>query len=232
MTPKHLALAAIASATIATTAQAVTTYMETFDTNASAWLNGASTAAVYSTTGGVGDSGHISYTSSFDSGASGPFGAPPLQILMRGNNSADASGDAFVGNWLATGATVDFLTLSVRHNYTATLNLYARFDAGSGAAASLAFDSDFAIAPDTWTTISIPIVNSNPPFLSYGAGDFNSVFSNVQNLQFGLYVPGSTTFTDLKFDIDNVSITTIPETSSVALLGVGALGLLRRKRSH
>lgn len=232
MTPKHIALAVIAGATIATTAQAVTTFTETFDTNASGWLNNASGAPVHSTTGGVGDSGYISYTSTFTSGASGPFGAPPLQTLMRGNNAANASGDAFVGDWLAPAATVDFLTVAVRHNYTATLNFYARLDAGGGNAASLASHADFAIAPNTWTTISIPIVNNNPPFLSYGGGDFTSVFSNIQNVQLGLYVPASTTFTDFKFDIDNVGITTIPETSSVALLGVGALGLLRRKRSR
>lgn len=208
---------------------AVTSFTETFDTNASNWLNGASAAPTYFSSGGVDDSGYISYApATFTSGASGPFGAPPLQILFRGNDSANASGDAFVGNWLADGIVL--LSITVRHNYTSSLNLYARFDAGSGAAASLAYDSEFAIAPNTWTTITIPITESNPPFLSYGAGTFNGVFSSIQNLQFGLYLPASTEFTNLRMDIDNVSI--VPEPTSAVLVVLGGIGALmfRRRR--
>jgi hypothetical protein len=218
-----LAVGTVIAASAASAPAALTTFTETFNTNASNWLNA---------TGGILDSGYISFTSTFTSGSSGPFGAPPLQTLFRGNNAVDASGDAFVGNWLASGATVVSLTLSIRHDYTSTLNLYTRLDAGSGAAASLAFSASYAIAPNTWTTITIPIQNSNPPFLSYGAGDYNSVFTNIQNLQIGMYVPASTTFTNLNVGIDNVSITVVPEPHEYALgmVGLMAVVILARRR--
>jgi hypothetical protein len=218
-----------AFAASAGSALAVTNFTETFNTNASNWLNVNSTAPTYNATGGIDDSGYISFTQSFTSGASGSFGAPPLQLFFRGNNSANASNDAFVGNWITS--EVVSLTLSIRHGYTSALDLYARLDAGAGAGASLA--TGYTIAPNTWTTITIPIQEGNPPFLSYGAGTFAGVFANIQNLQFGLYVPASTTFSNLKVDIDNVSVAVVPEPHEYALAFsalLGALILFRRRR--
>jgi hypothetical protein len=207
-------------------------FTEEFATNASGWLTGVSTPPAWFSTGGVNDSAYISFTSpEFTSGTNSFDGAPPLQLMFRANNAADASGDAFVGNWLSGG--VVSLSLAVRHNYTETLNFYARFASTGGAGASLGFAGVFAVEPtNTWTTITIPIVNSNPPFTSFGTGNFTSVFSNVQNLQFGLYLPTNTTFTDLRMDIDRVSI--VPEPSTWALVACSAsvlagLALRRRK---
>jgi hypothetical protein len=205
-------------------------FTEDFATNASGWLSFSNTAPNWFTNGGVGDSGYISYSLTFTSPVSGPFGGPPQQIMFRGNAGNDASGDAFVGNWLSGGVT--FLSLAVRHNYTETLYFYARLDAGSGRAASSAFDVSFAIpATNTWTAVTIPIVDSNPPFVSYGAGTFTSVFTNIQNLQFGVYVPTNTIFTDFRMDIDGVSA--VPEPSTWALLACAATALaswrLRRR---
>ncbi len=215
------------------TASAVSGFTETFNTNASGWLNNASGAPTWNATGGIDNSGYISYLSSPTSGASGPFGAPPLLTLFRGNDAANASGDAFVGNWLASDAKVVSLTLSIRHDYTSTLHLYTRLDAGGGAAASLAYNTEYAIAPNTWTTITIPIVEGNPPFLSYGAGTYNSVFSSIQNLQIGLYVPASTTFTNLNVGIDNVKVAVVPEPHEYALGLAGLIAVIivaRRRR--
>ncbi len=222
---------ASALALAAVSASAVTTFTETFDTGTSGWLTGTSAAPSYNASGGVGDSGYISFTSSFTSGATGPFGAPPLQILFRGNDAANASGDAFVGNWLEGG--IQSFSLAIRHNHSEALSLYARFDAGAGRAASLAYDAQYRIEPGTWTTLTVAITDGNPPFLSYGAGNFSSVFSNIANLQLGLYVLPSTTFTDLRLDIDNVAITAVPEPASLGLFALGGLatlGAVRRRR--
>jgi hypothetical protein len=216
-----------ALAASAGSARAVAPFTETFDTNASNWLNGISTAPTYNATGGIEDSGYISYTSTFTSGT-GSFGGDPLQILFRGNNSANASADAFVGNWIAD--DIISLSLSIRHDYSTTLNLYARLDAGSGAAASLANSALYAIAPNTWTTITIEIENSNPPFTSYGAGSYDGIFSNIQNLQFGLYVPANTTFTNLTVDIDNVSVVPEPHEYALGIAGLLAVVIFARRR--
>ena len=204
---------------------AVTAFTETFDSGTANWLNGASAAPTYFATGGVGNSGYISYSPAAFNSGSGGFG-DPLQIMFRGNASADASGDAFVGDWLGGG--IIYLTFDVIHNYTDPLNAYARIAGTGGAGASIA--NIYTIAPNTWTTITIPITDSNPPFISYGSSNFNGVFSNVQNLQFGLYLPANTEFTGLTMGLDNVSV--VPEPTSALLVGFG-LGLfsLRRRRS-
>lgn len=208
----------------------VTNFTETFDTDDSNWLNGASAAPDYHASGGVDDSGYISYTPADFNSGSGGFGGDPLAILFRANASADASGDAFVGNWIGSDAIS--LSLTVRHDYTETLNLYARFAGSGGAGASLANDVVFAIAPDTWTTITIPITDGNPPFTSYGSSDFNGVFTNVQNLQFGLYLPANTDISGLTMGVDNVTLT-VPEPTSAFLLGLGlSLVALRRLRKN
>ena len=213
---------------MAGSACAVSTFTETFATGDSDWLNGSSGTPTYVATGGAsgfGDTGFISYTPApFNSGAGG-FG-DPLRILFRGNNAADASGDAFVGNWLADG--VQSFSVAVRHNHDTDLTLFLRLNAQFGAAASLANDALYTIAPNTWTTITVPIVDSNPPFLSYGAGNFNSVFSGINDVQVGLYLPGDTEFDGLTVDLDNVNIT-VPE-PGVAGAGLAGLGMLLRRR--
>lgn len=221
-------LFALALSTMPGSARAVGAFTETFDTNASNWLNVASTAPTWNATGGVGNSGYISYSQSFTSGGSGPFGSPPLQLYFRGNDANNASGDAFVGNWIASG--IQSMSVAVRHNYGSALSLYARLDGGAGQAASLA--SVYTIpAGSAWTTITIPITDANPPFLSYGAGTFASVFDGILNLQLGLYVPPGTSFTDLRMDLDNVAI---PEPTSLSLIGLGLGALLvgRRRAAH
>lgn len=208
-------------------------FTEDFTSGASNWLNGASAAPTWSATGGVGNSPYISYTSpDFTSGGSSPFPPfpPPFQLMFRANSSANASGGAFVGDWLSGG--VSSLSVAVRHNYDSTLHFYSRLASTGGAGASLAFDDAFALAPNTWTTINIPIVESDPPFLGYGSGTFSSTFSNIQNLQFGLYLPANTTFTGLRMDIASASVVPEPGTIGLVAFGLTGLVLLHRRRSR
>lgn len=214
---------ATSSSFFSASAFAVSDFTETFATDDSNWLDGASGTPDYFPE-------YISYApDSFNSGDGG-FG-DPLQILFRGNAADNASGGAFVGDWLTD--QVVSLSVDVRHNYLTDLNLYARLNLGFGQAASLSNTTDYAIAPNTWTTIEIPITDSDPPFVSYGAGTFNSVFSGIQDIQVGLYLPANTDFDSLVFDLDNVQITVVPEPATLGMFGLGliALGLWRRKSS-
>jgi hypothetical protein len=218
----------------------VVAFTETFNTGNSNWTNGQTDGSTggpvtWNESGGVGNSGYISYNSGdFTTGNGTTYpGFDPVvtQLMFRANATNDASGDAFVGNWLGSG--VVSLSLMVRHNYTETLNFYSRLTPGGGAGASLA--PVFAVAPNVWTEVSIPIIDSNPPFLSYGGGspnaNFNGVFSSMQNMTFGFYLPPQTDFTNFTMDIDNVTLT-VPEPSTAFLiaLGFGGLSALRRRR--
>lgn len=225
-----LSLSTLASGLFAGAASAVTDFTETFDTDASNWLDGGSLAPTYYASGGIGDSGYISYEApSFNSGTGG-FGAP-LNLMFRGNASNGASGGAFVGDWLADGVLT--FSVSVRHDNDTALNLYTRIAGFGGAGASLASDPLYVLAPNTWTTITIPITDTNPPFSSYGSSTFAGVFSNVQNLQIGLYLPANTDFDGLTMDLDDVGITVIPEPSTATLLGLGlTLVAATRRRAH
>lgn len=227
--PLRLILPLILTA-MAGTAGAVTTFTETFDAGAGGWLNNAAPNATptHVTTGGVGNSGYISYTAASVTATAGSFGSPFTQLMFRANNSADASGDAFVGNWITGG--VGTMTVSLRHNHAASLDFYIRIAGSAGAGASLT--TGYTVLPGTWTEITFGITDGNPPFSSYGAApSFSSAFSNIQNLQLGLYLPEGS-YTGLTMDIDNVGITVVPEPSSI-MLGVAAMALAftRRRRA-
>ncbi|MEM1447155.1 MAG: PEP-CTERM sorting domain-containing protein [Planctomycetota bacterium] len=219
-------LAASSLALTVGSASAVSTFTETFDANDSGWLDETGATPDYFATGGVGGSGYISYTPApFNSGAGG-FG-DPLAILLRGN-AGSASGDAFVGDWLTSG--VQTFSVDVRHNYDTALNLYTRLNRGFGQAASSANNAIYTIAPNTWTTLTLEIEDTNPPFVSYGAGSFASVFSGIADVQVGLYLPANTDFNNLTFDLDNVNVT-VPEPASLGVVALAGLASLRRRRS-
>ena len=196
-------------------------YTETFATNNANWLTGTSTSAPWFSSGGVGNSGYIGTTGTISTNGFGP-------IVFRGNATSDASGDAFVGNWLAGGVTL--FTAFVRHDAPVSLNFYIRFDAGSGAGAS---SNPIEVSTGVWTELNIPIVNSlgtNGVFQSYGAAgtNFGLIFSNIQNVQIALASTQDPTTIDQTYNIglDNVSV--VPEPNTVGLLGLGAAFLVYR----
>jgi hypothetical protein len=198
-------------------------FTEDFSVGASNWLNGASAAPTWSATGGVDGGGFISSSATM-SGVG--FGA----ALFRGNASSDASGDAFAGNWLTGG--VSLFSAYVRHDALQAMDIFARLDAGAGAAASSVL---FNVPANQWFQISIPIVDSPTSFQSYGAAGpfgFSTVFANIQNIQFfaATNAPAGT----YNFSLDKVS--SVPEPGTMGMLGLGAALLVwhcarRRKAS-
>jgi len=205
-------------------------FTETFGSNAAGWLislvPSGTGSPTWSSSGGVDDGGFISLSRAMSAAqfnGSG-FGF----ISFRGNAAADASGDAFVGNWLTAGVTA--FSAAVRHDAPAALNMYLRIDAGGGAAASSVV---FSVPSNTWTTIGVPIVDNASSFQSYGVGTFSGVFSNVQNVQIALaptqppeVLDGTTTYT---FGLDNVAVAPVPEPSAIAIVGaaIGCAAVLR-----
>ena len=196
-------------------------FTEGFTSGASNWLNGASAAPTWSATGGVDDGGYLSAPGAISAGG---FGT----IVFRGNAAADASGDAFVGNWLTGG--VSTFSAFVRHDAPVALNFYARLDAGAGRAAS---SLDFSVPVGGWFQLNIPITEAS--FQSYGAAGtgtaaFNSVFSGIQNVQIALSTsqdPGAAGQT-YNVSLDRVALVPEPHTLSMLTLAALGFGFLRR----
>lgn len=184
-------------------------FTEDFTAGASNWLNGSSVAPTWSATGGVDGGGYISAPASISDGA---FGA----IVFRGNAAADASGDAFVGNWLTGG--VSAFSAFVSHNAPVALNFYARLDAGAGRAGS---SIDFSVAPGGWFQLNVPIAESS--FQSYGAAGmgtaaFNSVFGNILNVQVALSSTQDPSTAGQTYAVSLDRVSTVPEPRTVSLL--------------
>lgn len=188
-------------------------FTEDFSAGNANWLTGSSTSAPWSATGGVDDGGFISSTATMTTSG---FGAP----LFRGNAASDASGDAFVGNWIGGG--VSLFTAFIRHDAAQALDIFARLDAGAGAAASTVF---FNVPANQWFQMSVPLVNSPSSFQSYGAAGpagFGVVFSNIQNIQF--FAATNSPAGTYGFSLDKVSV--VPEPRALGLLGLAAVVLL------
>jgi len=200
-------------------AVSVLPFTESFEVNSSGWVYASSSAPTWSASGGVDNSGYISAPATV-SGTG--FGA----IVFRGNDANNASGDAFVGNWLSAGVTG--FSAYVRHDADVALKFYARLDAGVGRAGS---SVDFLVAPNVWSLINFSIVDSPSSFQSYGAGTFSTVFSGIQNVQIALSVDTVNAGKSLNVAVDNVSI--IPEPGTMGLLvAAGGFALWRRREAR
>jgi len=211
---------AFAAAVLINQSQAlVVPFIEDFESGNANWAT--TNSNVFSTwvgTGGVDGGGYISASATVPTQPpGGGFGF----IAFRGNDANNASGDAFVGNWLEGGVTL--FTTYVRHNATGDLSIYARLDAGSGRAGS---SVPITVAPNTWTPLSIPIVDSPGSFQSYGAGTFNTVFGGIQNVQIALSAEQNPILSgqNITMDVDRISV--VPEPGTIGLAGGAGVLLL------
>ena len=195
-------------------------FTEDFSTGASNWLNGSSAAPTWSATGGVDNGGYVSASSTVINTG---FGA----IVFRGNASADASSDAFVGNWITGG--VSTFSAHVYHDAPVALNFYARLDAGAGRAGS---SVDFTVPSATWFQLSVPITDASSSFQSYGAGTFATVFNNIQNVQIAMSTNQAPAVLGQTYNIGLDKVSVVPEPRTWSLLGLtaGMVAFFRLRR--
>lgn len=197
-------------------------------TDDAGWTDTTRDPATFVSSGGVGDSGFTRTSFNFSGFTADPtFGAS--LVTTRGEANDDASGDAFVGNWIDEG--VDSFSGYVRHDHTESLDFFVRFASSFNFPGALAGGTEaFAVAPDTWTKLEVDISENGGPWISFEGSNFSSVFSGVGNIQFGVTVPESLFEQDVtvNFDTDNPTIT--PEPGSLALVGLGGLALMARRR--
>lgn len=219
---KTIILTTLAAATTVSMAS-VAPFSETFETGVNGWLMGSFAAPVYNLTGAMDGSAYISSTADLNS--AGPFGLS----VFRGEDNFNASGDAFVGNYLAGG--IDLITFDFRHNSDIALDVALRV-AGSNNFPGFGVELPTFVAGNEWTTLSFSLDFFNPLLTLEGppTPDFyNSVMNAVGNIQISVARPdGLTTPLVVDFDIDNITITPAP--SSLALLSIGGLLATRRRR--
>ena len=202
-------------------AVSVLPFTESFEVNPSGWVYGTSTSPTWVASGGAAGPAYIS-------GSASVIGTGFGTIVFRANDANNASGDAFVGNWLSAGVTA--FSAYVRHNADVALNFYARFDAGAGRAGS---SVNFLANPNSWTLLELPIANEITSFQSYGAAGtgqaaFNTIFSGIQNVQIALAADTANAGKIVTVDLDGVSM--VPEPTASVLLALAGTTLLASRR--
>jgi hypothetical protein len=198
-------------------------YEESFSADTSNWKNSASIDPTYVASGGSDGGGFIETAFAFTSSAS------TTPVLFRGHDSFDASGDAFVGDWIGEGITK--LRAKVRHNAPQPLNFFARIASPFSFPGAVAID--FApVMPNVWTEVSFDISAASSQFVSFEGTDFATVFSDVGNVQFGVGAPDElvSDTTQYTYQLDQVSIVPEPACWLLALVLAGFSCLSRRSR--
>jgi len=197
--------------------------VEDFNDGPANWFNGPGTAvADWEPNGGPNGAGDGFITADAAFADAGMFGL----TLFRGQDNFDSSNDAFVGDWANNG--VNAFTFSFRHNAPTPVNLFVRFatPANFPAAVGLVFQPAL---PNTWTDLSIPL-GPDSPNLVFEAGDFQTVFGDLGNIQIGIEVPDGfeDDTTSYTFDFDNAAAVPGPAVLAPLVLA----GVMRRRRAR
>lgn len=218
------AAGALAVAAFATLASAQNGFVEPFASDAANWrnYNGSATLA-YLATGGPDGSGFA--RSTYNLAGTTVGGTPPT--IIRAHASYPASGGAYAGNWIASDVTG--VTFDIRHDLAEAIMMTGRF-ASSANFPGGAVISTQMVEPNTWTTVTFNVGPGSPFIVSLEGSNYNTVFSNIGNMQFGFSVPTALIGQNIDghFDIDNVRL--VPAPGVLALLGVGGLVAGRRRR--
>jgi hypothetical protein len=206
----------------------VAPFTENFATSASGWTDGVPVGfANFVASGGPDGSGYASLNANTTGSA---FDA--AKIIFRGQDETNASNLAFVGDWLAGG--IIRYSMYVRHNAPVDVPFFVRFAQPDNSPGVTTIDEP-VVAPNTWTKLEWYINPNTGKLAAEGPPSFfNMVFNDMGHIQVGIVVPqalanSGSTYT---YDIDQVSVSNVPEPASLVFVGVAAVcGLARRRRS-
>lgn len=225
------ALATVVLAMLAAPASAATFFSEDFSDGTANWrFNTANSPALTAVPSGGPDGGaYVSHTTTVANAAS--------QLIFRAQTPFNSSGLAYTGNWQALG--VYEVSVWFRHNVGQPLVINGRFANEAnfpGASYYSAVDPEPANVPSgIWTKLVFDVTPSSPQNVTYEGSNYNTVFSAIGNMQFGINIPD-----DLRgqgpfiFDLDNVEILRVPEPAAAGLASLALVGLAvvrRRKRA-
>lgn len=206
-----------------TASASVVPFTEDFESGANNWVAGSFAPLTWNATGALDGSAYVTGTT--DLNTAGPFGI----ALLRGQDDQDSSGDAFVGNYLASGITT--VSFDIRHNAGIDLDISLRV-AGSGNFPAFAVQTGGLVASGQWTTLTFDLSFANPLVTIEGPPSqaaFDAVMQQVGNLQVSTFRPDGL-ITPLLVDVDLDNVTIVPSPGGMAILGLGLLGVARRRR--
>lgn len=185
-------------------------YTESFADGASGWTTGTNPNEIVASGGADGGA----YFSTVASTAASGFGS--VQVLFRCETAACSDG-AFFGDWRDD---VAVLSWYFRHDADVALQAYARIAAPTNNPGASAVVTTL-VQPGTWTRIDLAIDPLNPEFISFSGQSFDAVFDDVGRVQLGISIPAGYVGTNLRFDLDTVSLSPVPEPQTYALFGIG-----------
>ena len=196
-------------------------FTEEFATSSENWLSGPFAPLTYNASGGPDGSSYVSSVSPFNGFVDGA-------TAFRGHDDFNASGDAFVGNWLLNGWVR--LSAWVRHDAPVPVEFFTRI-ATSANFPAVAVENGVSVDPNVWTFLEFDASPLSSEITIEGA-TYPAIFSGVGNIQIGLTTPagfeGDTT--PITLELDKVTVSTPePTTAGLVTLGLGVLAF-RRKR--
>lgn len=198
----------------------VNPFTEDFGGGASGWTNFNNSGSLAAVGAGGPDGG--AYVSGSFNFVSQTANATP--VVVRGEGGF--SGGAFVGDWISAG--VESLSVWVRHDAPVPLTYFSRM-AQSPFPGAIAV-SFTPVAPNTWTQLQFGIDAANPQFINFEMSDFDTIFSNIGRVQFGVMVPSSLAGVDQAFTFDYDKVSIVPAPAGLAVLGLAGLAAARRRR--
>lgn len=213
----------------ASSASALTVpFTEDFASDVSGWINTANAPLTFQATGGPDGGSHASTTLNYF-GFSNPFGGGP--VVFRAHDNQNASGDAFVGDWVTGGVVL--VTAWVKQDTGVDLTFFLRV-AGSFNFPGAVIGNTGPVASGAWTQVSW-LIDPNDPACQGEGVTCAQALASVGNLQIGTNAPASLVATNQAFAlaIDKVSISNVPEPGTALLAAFGLLGLgaFSRRRS-
>lgn len=186
------------------TARAMENFVETFDTGASGWSGRLLPSLTWFSDGGPAgaNDAYISVTNCVV--ADKP--ANSFIVVLQGAKT-NASGGAFVGNWITSG--VRSIAMDVRHNFDDPVSFGLRFSFNNHPAVAVGLSEK--VRPNEWTRLVAPISDGALGVRDYNfeGSTYSNVYANINTVQLFMYGPegySERTNDVFKIDVDNVAI--------------------------
>ncbi|MFO0688341.1 MAG: PEP-CTERM sorting domain-containing protein [Myxococcota bacterium] len=195
-------------------------FTESFDTSVSGWESSANAPLAFIASGGADGGGYASGSYNYFNYASG-FGAGP--IVLRASFADTPSGGAFIGDWIA--GAVGTVTAMVRHDAPEALAFNLRLAQPANFPGAF-FAGSVLVPANVWTQVSWSLdpsaPNCTPETISCAAA-----LTNIGTLQIGTNAPAGLIDDDVAYtiDVDQVSLSVVPEPGTALLFGLGLGGL-------